>query len=271
MLLSEGPNVVGHPVNDDRDRQEGAADHDAEREHVQRQLVHQRCLWIGRGLGALPGDRGPAVEIGGNTGKQHQRNRHCGNGWTAENGKCLQAVLLSNRRTDRGAEQVRVEEVADIGHAEHIVAQRPVLLHRQTQPADARLSAVERHQDVVQPQEHRDLREHRQAAKDRVEAVFALKFLHLQRHPLAVLAVLFLQGFDLGLQFLHLAGGANLSDERLVQQGAQGEDEEHHRQRPCEKVVGAQQNCEKLVPQPHDPGHRVVDVVEAQPVKHARS
>ena len=47
--------------------------------------------------------------------------------------------------------------------------------------------------------------------------VLLLELLHLQRHPLAVLAVLLLQGLDLWLQFLHLPGGPDLPDERLVQ------------------------------------------------------
>ena len=122
----------------------------------------------------------------------------CGNGRPAEDGEGIQAMLLGDRSPDRGAEQVGIEEVADVVGAEDIVAQRPVLLHRQTQPAEAGLRPVERHQNVVEAEEHRDLREHRQAAEDRVEAVLALKLLHLQRHPLAVFAVLLLQRFDLG-------------------------------------------------------------------------
>ena len=53
-------------------------------------------------------------------------------------------------------------------------------------------------------------------------------------------------------QFLHLPGGADLLDERLVEDGPQGEHQEHHRQRPREEVRGAKQKAKSLVPQPHN-------------------
>ncbi len=178
-------------------------------------------------------------------------------------------MLLDHRRAQRSTEQVGVQEVPDVGRAEDVVAQRPVLLDGQPQPADPGLRPVERHQHVVEPEEHRHLREHRQAAQDRVEPVFLLQLLHLQRHPLAVLAVLLLQRLDLWLQLLHLAGGADLPDERLVEDRAQGEHQEHHRQRPGEEVRRPEEEGERLVPDPHDRRHRVVDDVEAEPAKHA--
>ena len=101
--------------------------------------------------------------------------------------------------------------------------------------------------------------------------MFLLQLLDLQRHPLAVLAVLLLHSLDLGLQLLHFAGGPDLLHERLIEHGPQGEHQEHHRQRPGEEVVGPQESTKQLVPKPHDPGDRVVDVVEAEPVKHVRS
>ena len=101
--------------------------------------------------------------------------------------------------------------------------------------------------------------------------MLALQFLHFLGHLLAVLAVLLLQRLDLGLQLLHLAGGSDLPDEGFVQQRAQAEDEEHHRQCPREEVVRAEDEREQLVPEPHDPRYGVIDVVEAEPVKHARS
>ena len=189
--------------------------------------------------------------------------------YAVEFGERLQAVLLDHRRAHRCAEQVRVQEVPDVGRAEHVVAQRPVLLHRQPQPADTGLGPVERHQHVIQPEEDRQLRQHRQTAQDRVEPVLLLQLLHLQRHPLAVLAVLLLQRLDLRLQLLHLPRGADLPDERLVQDRAQGEHQEHHRQRPGEEVRRPQHEGERLVPNPHDRRHRVVNDVQAEPTKHA--
>ena len=228
VLLTESPDVVGDPVDDDGDRQERPADDHAEREHVQRELVHHRRLRIGSRFRALPRDRCPAVEVGGDTGQDHQRDRDGGHRRTAEDRKGLQPMFLGHRRADRRSEQVGVEEVPDVGRAEEIVRQRAVLLHRQPEPADPGLRPVEGHQHVVQTQEHRDLREHRQAAEDRVEVVLALQLLDLQRHPLPVLAVLLLQGFDLGLELLHLPGGPDLLHERPVQHGPQREHQEHH-------------------------------------------
>ena len=178
-------------------------------------------------------------------------------------------MLLDHRRAQRRTEQVRVQEVPDIGRAEHVVAQRPVLFHRQPQPADAGLRPVEGHQHVIEPEEHGQLGQHRQAAQNRVEPVLLLQLLHLQRHPLAVLAVLLLQRLDLRLQLLHLAGGADLPNERLVQDRAQGEHEEHHRQSPGEEVRRPEHEAERLVPDPHDRRHRVIDDVQAEPTKHA--
>ena len=71
-------------------------------------------------------------------------------------------------------------------------------------------------QHVIQAQEHRHLREHG-SSPGSVEPVFLLQLLHFQRHPLTVFAVLLLQRLDLRLQFLHLPGGTDLPDERLVQ------------------------------------------------------
>ena len=268
MLLAESPDVVRYPVDDDRDRQERPANHHAERKDVQRKFVHQRGLWIGRGFRALPGDGCAAVEVGRDTGQDHQRNRYRSHGRAAEFRVGRKAVLLGDRRADRRAEQIGVQEVPYVIGIEEVVAQRPVLLHGQAQSPEARLCPVEGHQDVIEPEEHRDLRQHWQAAQDRIEAVLALEFLHLQRHPLTVFAVLLLQRLDLGLQFLHLPGGAYLPDKRLIKKRAQAEDEEHHRQRPREEVVGSEDQGEELVPEPHDSRHRVVDVVQAEPVKH---
>ena len=83
---------------------------------------------------------------------------------------------LDHRRAQRRAEQVRVQEVPDVGRAEDVVAQRPVLLDRQPQPAEAGLGPVERPQHVIQPEEHRHLRQHRQTAEDRVEPVLLWSF-----------------------------------------------------------------------------------------------
>ena len=120
---------------------------------------------------------------------------------------------------------------------------------------------------MVKTQEHGDLGEHRETAQDRIEAVLPLQLLHLERHALAVLAVLLLQRLDLWLQFLHLPGGADLTHERLVQQGTQTEHEEHHGQGPREKVRWSQQVREQLEPNPYDPRHRVVDEVEAKQIE----
>ena len=180
-------------------------------------------------------------------------------------------MLLGDRRADGRAKEVGIQKVADVLGVEEIVTQRAVLLDRQTQPAEAGLGAVERHQNVIETEENRDLREHREAAQDWIKPVLALQLLHLQRHPLAVFAVLLLQRFDLWLQFLHLAGRPNLTNERLVEQRTQGKHQEHHRQRPGEEVLRPQDGREQLVPQPHDSRHRVVDVIEAEPVKHSCS
>ena len=136
---------------------------------------------------------------------------------------------------------MRVKEVADVGRREHIVARRPVLRHCQMGLTEPARGPVERPQYVIQPEEHRDLGQHRQTTKDRVEAVLALEFLHLQRHPLAILAVLLLQRLDLRLEFLHLAGRADLADEWLVQQRPQAEHQEHHRQCPGEEAARAEE------------------------------
>ena len=129
-------------------------------------------------------------------------------------------MLLGDRGADRRAEQVGIEEVADVGSAEEVVAQPPVLLNRQAEAAEAGLGPVEGHQHVVKAEEHRNLSQHRQAAQDRVEPVLALQFLHLDRHLLAILAVLLLQRLDLRLQLLHLPRGTDLADEGLIEQGA---------------------------------------------------
>ena len=115
---------------------------------------------------------------------------------------------------------------------------------------------------MEQADEHRCLCKHRKAAHDRVEAVLFLQLLHLDSHPLLVLAVLLLQRFDLRLQFLHLPRRANLLDERLVQKDSKREDEEHHGQRPCESIVGTQHGAEDSVPHPENPGDRIVNEIE---------
>ena len=181
--------------------------------------------------------------------------------------KASRPGALRHGRTDRSAEQIRVQEVPDVRRAEHVVTRRPILDDRHLRLSETARRPVERTQHVIQPEEHRDLSKHRQTAQDRVEPVLALQLLHLERHALTVLAVLLLQRLDLWLQLLHLASGADLAHERLVEQCPQREDEEHHRQCPREKVRGPQQRSEQLVPNPHDPRHRVVDEVEAKQIK----
>src|SRR6185312_1393455 len=54
----------------------------------------------------------------------------------------------------------------------------------------------------------------------------------------------------------------DLADERLEQHRAQGEHEEHHRQRPADATTWAEQVTERLVPEPEDRRHRVIDEVQ---------
>ena len=137
VLLAEGPDVVREPVEDDRQRQERSADHHAEREHVQRQPVHHRGLRVGRRLRALPRDRRPAVEVRRDAGRIITGTPTRDHRGPAEFGERIQAGRLNHRRAQRRAEQVRVQEVPDVGRAEDVVARRPVLLHRQVRPEAA--------------------------------------------------------------------------------------------------------------------------------------
>ena len=123
MLLAEGPDVVRHPVDDDRDRQERPAHNDAEGKHVQREFVHHRGLRVGSRLRALTRNGGAAVEVRRDAGQDHQRYRHCGNSRPAEDRVRREAVLLGDCRTNGRTEKVGVQEVADIGSVKEIVAQ----------------------------------------------------------------------------------------------------------------------------------------------------
>src|ERR1700730_3526889 len=157
--------------------------------------------------------------------------------------------------------------MSDIRGGEDIVTQLAVALGRKPQLSDTSGRPVEAPQYVVQPEKHRDLRQHRQAAQDGIESVLALQLLHFQRHPLTVFAVLLLQRLDLRLQLLHLSGGTDLANERVVQDRPQREHEKHHRQRTGEEARGAQQEGERLVPEPHDRRDRVIEVVQAEWIK----
>ncbi|GAA3158083.1 hypothetical protein GCM10020255_039810 [Rhodococcus baikonurensis] len=115
---------------------------------------------------------------------------------------------------------------------------------------------------MEQTDEHRCLSQDRQTAHDRVESVLLLELLHLDGLALTVARILLLQCLDLRLQFLHLAGRADLLHERLVQNRTQGEHQEHHGKRPGYSVVRAENEPEDLVPDPQNRGYRIVDEIE---------
>ena len=91
------------------------AQHDAQREDVQRQFVHHRGLRVGGSLSALPGHRCATVEVGCDAGQDHHRRADRYHRGSTEMFEGAQPALLGHRGTDRGTEQVGVQEVADLG------------------------------------------------------------------------------------------------------------------------------------------------------------
>src|SRR4029079_5717314 len=71
----------------------------------------------------------------------------------------------------------------------------------------------------------------------------------------------------LRLDRLHLELRIHLLHERLEQDGAQREEQEDDAEHPGEGAVRAEEGPEDLVPDPHDPGNRVVDVVQGPEVE----
>ena len=76
VLLAERPDVVGHPVEEDGQRQERRPDDDTDREHVQHQLVHDRGLRVGRRGRGSAGPPSAGCDVGEDARRDHQRDHH---------------------------------------------------------------------------------------------------------------------------------------------------------------------------------------------------
>ena len=76
VLLAEGPQVVRHPVEQHRQRQERRTDDDADREDVEHQLVHDRGLRVLALRRGLAGHRVPRGDVGEDARRDHQRDHH---------------------------------------------------------------------------------------------------------------------------------------------------------------------------------------------------
>ena len=78
VLLAERPQVVRHPVDEDRQRQERRTDDDTDREHVEHQLLHDRGLRVVHALAGrdLAGHRVPRRDVGEDARRDHQRDHH---------------------------------------------------------------------------------------------------------------------------------------------------------------------------------------------------
>ena len=271
MLLNVGPQVVRHPVQKNGDREECARHQDAQREDVEREVVHDARLWILHRRRTLSGDGRTRVHVRRNGGDDHQRDHQDDDVQTREVDGPVSAERhpfrggLNDVRRERHTEQPRVEEVLNLVDVEDVVAVRPCLLGRHAQLAEARAHPVERTQHVEQTDEHRDLRQHRQTSEQGIEPVLLLELLHLLGHLDPVFAVLLADRLHLRLDLLHLPRGADLLHKRLVEDRAQGEDKEDNRQGPGDAGAagGVGENvAEQPVPHPHDRRDRPIDEIE---------
>ena len=156
------------------------------------------------------------------------------------------------RRKGSAAEQLRVDEGLHVGGVEEVVLG---------------LARLELAQHVEQREEDRCLDQRGQAAGQRVDAGFLVELHQLFALALPVVLVLLADLAHLRLQFLHPQRRVHLLHEGLEQDRAQGEHQEHHRQHPGPGVVGAEEQPEHLVPDPQNPGDRVVDVVQREEVE----
>jgi hypothetical protein len=155
----------------------------------------------------------------------------------------------------RGAEQPGLQERADVVGGEGVVRDRRVL-------GEVEAGPVEAVQHVQQREEHRCLHERGQERPPGADAVAALEFAGLRRERGGVAAMAAAQVGQLGGDGAGGARRAQLGQERFDHERAQGEHQEGDRERPSDAALGAEQEGEQLVPQPHDGGYGVVQGIE---------
>ena len=137
--------------------------------------------------------------------------------------------------------------------------------HRHRQPVlryGARHPCGDGTQHVEQREEHDHLRDHRQAAGQRVDPVFLVELHRLFVETLLVALVLLPQFLQVGRVLGHLPLGVHLLDEQRDEQQPDEHDQDHDGQAPGQSGGRAEERAEHGVYPHDDPRHHVVQWIE---------
>ena len=195
-----------------------APDHHAEREDVQRQLVHDRGLRVAACAGVCRATECRAVRCVKSSPRSSagsSRSACCGDRGARAASSCSSALRHAGRQL--GPEEVGLDERA-----------RP----RARRRSSSRSCPAEHRSTWNRPMNTGICTSIGRQPPSGLTPCSRLQLLHLLRQLLLVVRVLLLELLDLRRELLHLAHRADLLHERLEQDRAQREDQEHDRQRP---------------------------------------